>query len=58
MKKLVLITEWIVAIFGAAIGVILLAEKMFYSFDDISAKYNFNLHHMVLGCLIYLVLFV
>ncbi len=58
MKKLVLIAEWIVAVFGTAVGAVLLAEKVFYSFDDISEKYCFNLQHVVLGCLIYLALFV
>ncbi len=53
MKRLVSIAEWVVAVFGTLIGAILLAEKVCYSFDEITEKYYFNLHHVVLGCLIY-----
>lgn len=57
MRKLVTAAQWVVAIFGTLIGAVLLAEKIFYSFDEVSETYNFNLHHVVLGCLIYTALF-
>ena len=57
MRKLVTAAQWGVAIFGSLIGIVLLAEKIFYSFDEVSETYNFNLHHVVLGCLIYTALF-
>lgn len=57
MKRLVIMAEWVVAVIGTLIGAILLAEKIFYSFDEVSEKYYFNLHHVVLGCLIYAALF-
>lgn len=53
MKKLVTVAEWVVAVFGTLIGAILLAEKIFYSFDRITREYCFNLQHVILGCLIY-----
>ena len=49
MRKLVTAAQWVVAIFGTLIGAVLLAEKIFYSFDEVSETYNFNLHHVVLG---------
>lgn len=40
MRKLVTAAQWVVAILGSLIGIVLLAEKIFYSFDEMSETYN------------------
>lgn len=45
MKKLVRISEWIVAVMGMLISSILLIEKIFNSYDEMLQQYHFNLVH-------------
>lgn len=57
MKRLFCVSEWIVAIVGFIIGLILIFFKCFYAFNPITDEYGMNIIHVLIGVVIYYTLF-